>query len=130
MFGLAAAGADDPLLAARCWLELGQVQFEAYQSLGRPARLDEAVDAFRSAAEAARDAEQDAETDRRRQESVELGAQAHHWRGMTYEAAMRPRAAREAYRAARAEWSKLPDDHVTTSEPTAGQTAQRLADLE
>ncbi|MEV0178365.1 SAV_2336 N-terminal domain-related protein [Streptomyces sp. NPDC050625] len=130
LLGLAAAGADDPLLAARCWLELGQVQFEAYQSLGRPARLDEAVDAFRSAAEAAREAEQDAETDRRRQESVELGAQAHHWRGMTYEAAARPRAAREAYRAARAEWSKLPDDHVTTSEPTAGQTAQRLADLE
>ncbi|MGW3145598.1 SAV_2336 N-terminal domain-related protein [Streptomyces sp. NPDC001177] len=130
LLGLAAAGADDPLLAARCWLELGQVQFEAYQSLGRPARLDEAVDAFRSAAEAVRQAEQNAETDRRRQESVELGAQAHHWRGMTYEAATRPRAAREAYRAARAEWSKLPDDHVTTNEPTAGQTAQRLADLE
>ncbi|MET8446646.1 SAV_2336 N-terminal domain-related protein [Streptomyces sp. NPDC005209] len=130
LLGLAAAGADDPLLAARCWLELGQVQFEAYQSLGRPARLDEAVDAFRAAAEAAREAEEEAETDRRRQESVELGAQAHHWRGMSYEAAARPRAAREAYRAARAEWSRVPDDSVTTSEPTAGQTAQRLADLE
>ncbi|MFE9093712.1 SAV_2336 N-terminal domain-related protein [Streptomyces sp. NPDC007264] len=130
LFGLAAAEADDPLLAARCWLEAGQVQFEAYQSLGRPSRLDEAVDAFRAAAEAAREAEAAAETDRRRQEAVELGAQAHHWRGMSYEAATRPRAAREAYRAARTEWSRLPDGSVPTSEPTARQTAQRLAELE
>ncbi|MEU9289886.1 SAV_2336 N-terminal domain-related protein [Streptomyces sp. NPDC048275] len=130
LFGLAAAEADDPLLAARCSLELGQAQFEAYQSLGRPARLDEAVDAFRGAAESAREAEGEAETDRRRQDAVELGAQAHHWRGMSYEAAARPRAAREAYRAARAEWSRLPDDAVATGEPTARQTAQRLAELE
>ncbi|MER6014678.1 SAV_2336 N-terminal domain-related protein [Streptomyces bluensis] len=130
LFGLAAADADDPLLAARCWLELGQAQFEAYQSLDRPARLDEAVDAFRSAAESAREAENVAETDRRRQEAVELGAQAHHWRGMSYEAAARPRAAREAYRSARAEWARLPDDMVSTSEPTARQTAQRLVELE
>ncbi|MGW3496443.1 SAV_2336 N-terminal domain-related protein [Streptomyces sp. NPDC001020] len=130
LFGLAAAEADDPLLAARCWLEGGQVQFEAYQSLGRPARLDEAVDAFRAAAEAAREAEEKPETDRRRQEAVELCAQAHHWRGMSYEAAARPRAAREAYRAARTEWSRLPEDHVSTGEPTARQTAQRLAELE
>lgn len=130
LFGLAAADADDPLLAAHCWLELGQAQFEAYQSLGRPARLDEAVDAFRSAAESAREAEDVAETDRRRQEAVELGAQAHHWRGMSYEAGTRPRAAREAYRSARAEWSRLPDGMVGTGEPTARQTAQRLAELE
>jgi hypothetical protein len=130
LFGLAAAEADEPLLAARCWLEVGQVQFEAYQSLGRPARLDEAVDAFRAAAESAREAEERAETDRRRREAVELGAQARHWRGMSYEAAARPRAAREAYRAARTEWSRLPEDHVGTGEPTARQTAQRLAELE
>ncbi|GLJ93914.1 hypothetical protein GCM10017589_65320 [Streptomyces poonensis] len=130
LFGLAAADADDPLLAARCWLELGQAHFEAYLSLGRPARLDEAVDAFRHAAESAREAEETAETDRRRQEAVELGAQAHHWRGMSYEAAARPRAAREAYRSARAEWSRLPDGTVGTGEPTARQTAQRLAELE
>ncbi|MPY54402.1 SAV_2336 N-terminal domain-related protein [Streptomyces acidicola] len=130
LFGLAAADADDALLAARCWLELGQAQFEAYQSLDRPARLDEAVDAFRSAAESAREAEEVAEIDRRRQDAVELGAQAHHWRGMSFEAAARPRAAKDAYRSARAEWARLPDDMVSTSEPTARQTAQRLAELE
>ncbi|MET8165654.1 SAV_2336 N-terminal domain-related protein [Streptomyces sp. NPDC005329] len=130
LFGLAAAEAGDPLLAARCRLDLGQVQFEAYRSLRRPARLDLAVDAFRDAAEAAREAEGVAETGRRRHEAVELCAQAHHWRGMSYEAAARPRAAREAYRLARAEWSRLPDDHLGTGEPTAEQTARRLAALE
>jgi len=130
LFGLAALEAGEPLTAARCWLELGQAQFEAYQSLGRPARLDEAMDAFRAAAESARAAEGEAETDRGRQAAVELGAQAHHWRGMSYEAAARPRAAREAYRAARTEWSRLPDGALSTGEPTARQTAQRLAELE
>ncbi|WP_314218811.1 SAV_2336 N-terminal domain-related protein [Streptomyces zaehneri] len=130
LFGLAAAEAGDPLLAARCRLELGQVQFEAYRSLRRPARLDLAVDAFRDAAEAAREAEGVAETGRRRHEAVELCAQAHHWRGMSYEAAARPRAAREAYRLARTEWSRLPDDYLGTGEPTAEQTARRLAALE
>ncbi|MEU6349552.1 SAV_2336 N-terminal domain-related protein [Streptomyces sp. NPDC047072] len=130
LFGLAAVEADDPLRAARCWLELGQVQFEAYQSLRRPARLDLAVDAFRAATESAREAEETAETEQFRQEAVELGAQAHHWRGMSYEAAARPRAAREAYRAARVEWSRLPDGSLGSGEPTAEQTAQRLAELE
>ncbi|MGW0996600.1 SAV_2336 N-terminal domain-related protein [Streptomyces sp. NPDC002523] len=130
LLGLAAAEADDPLLAARCRLELGQTQYEAYRSLGRPTRLDDAVDAFRSAAESAREAEEEAETERRRQDAVELGAQAHHWRGMSYEAAARPRAAREAYRAARAEWSRLPDGSLGTGGPTAADTAGRLAELE
>ncbi|MEU8970339.1 SAV_2336 N-terminal domain-related protein [Streptomyces monashensis] len=130
LFGLAAADAADALLAARCRLELGQTQYEAYRSLGRPTRLDDAVDAFRSAAESARDAEEEAETERRRLDAVELGAQAHHWRGMSYEAAARPRAAREAYRAARAEWSRLPDPSLGTGAPTAADTAQRLAELE
>jgi hypothetical protein len=130
LFGLAAADADDALLAARCRLELGQAQFEAYQNLGRATRLDVAVDAFRAAAESAREAEEAAETERRRQEAVELAAQAHHWRGMSYEAAARPRAAREAYRAAHTEWARLPDDSLGTGEPTARQTAQRLAELE
>ncbi|MFE2458590.1 SAV_2336 N-terminal domain-related protein [Streptomyces sp. NPDC059402] len=130
LFGLAAADAEDPLLAARCRLELGQAQFEAFQSLGRAARLDVAVDAFRAAAESARRAEEEAETERRSQEAVELAAQAHHWRGMSFEAAGRPRAARDAYAAARAQWDRLPDDRLATGEPTARQTAQRLADLE
>ncbi|MEU3984996.1 SAV_2336 N-terminal domain-related protein [Streptomyces sp. NPDC026672] len=130
LFGLAAADADAPLLAARCRLELGQAQYEAYRGLGRPTRLDDAVDAFRLAAESAREAEEGAPTDRRRQEAVELGAQAHHWRGMSYEAAARPRAAREAYRAARAEWSRLPEGSLSTTRPTAADTAARLAELE
>ncbi|MEB8336249.1 SAV_2336 family protein [Streptomyces endophyticus] len=130
LLGLAAAEADDFLPAARSWLELGQVQFEVFRSLGRPARLDEAVDAFRYAAESARGAEREADTERSRQEAVLLGAQAHHLRGMTYEAAARPRAAREAYRAARREWSRLPDGNVTRSGPTARQTAERLAELD
>ncbi|MFI5659705.1 SAV_2336 N-terminal domain-related protein [Streptomyces sp. NPDC051684] len=130
LLGLAAAEADDFLPAARSWLELGQVQFEVFRSLGRPARLDEAVDAFRYAAESARGAEREADTERSRQEAVLLGAQAHHLRGMSYEAAARPRAAREAYRAARREWSRLPEDTVTRSGPTARQTAERLAELD
>lgn len=133
LFGLAAhaaAAADDPLLAARCRLDLGQTQYEAYRSLGRPARLDEAVDAFRLAAESAREAEAAARTERGRQEAVELGAQAHHWRGMSYEAAARPRAAREAYRAARAEWARLPEGTLPTGTPTARDTAERLAELD
>ncbi|MFE4699370.1 SAV_2336 N-terminal domain-related protein [Streptomyces sp. NPDC056738] len=130
LFGLAALEDGPPLTTAHCWLELGQAQFEAYQSLGRKARLDEAIDAFRAAAESAREAEEDAETERSRQEAVELAARAQHWRGMSYEAAARPRAAREAYRAARTEWSRLPDGVASTGEPTARQTAQRLAELE
>ncbi|MEU0966633.1 SAV_2336 N-terminal domain-related protein [Streptomyces sp. NPDC005917] len=133
LFGLAADEADEadaPLLAAHCRLELGQAQYEAYRSLGRATRLDEAVDAFRLAAESAREAEGTARTERRRQEAVVLGAQAHHWRGMSYEAAARPRAAREAYRSARTQWSRLPEGTLGTGEPTADDTARRLAALE
>ncbi|RII16010.1 hypothetical protein DSC45_15595 [Streptomyces sp. YIM 130001] len=130
LLGLAAAEAEDALLAAQCWLELGQAQFEAYASLGRTSRLDEAVDAFRAAAESARRAQRDAATERREQEAARLEAQAHHLRGMSYEAAARPRSAREAYREARTRWARLPDHHIGTSEPTAEQTALRLAELE
>ncbi|MFB7501536.1 SAV_2336 N-terminal domain-related protein [Streptomyces sp. NPDC056161] len=130
LFGLAAADADEPLLAARCRLELGQAQYEAYRGLDRPTRLDGAVDAFRLAAESAHEAEETARTDRCRREAVELSAQAHHWRGMSYEAAARPRAAREAYRAARGEWSRLPDGSLGVGGPTARDTAERLAELE
>ncbi|MFG3047835.1 SAV_2336 N-terminal domain-related protein [Streptomyces sp. NPDC048241] len=129
LFGLAAAEADEPLLAARCYLELGQAQYEAYRSLARPTRLDDAVDAFRAAAESAREAGTAAESDRDRRIAVELCAQAHHWRGMSYEAASRPRAAREAYRAARAEWARLPEDSLGTGAPTAEDTADRLTGL-
>ncbi|MET8974433.1 SAV_2336 N-terminal domain-related protein [Streptomyces sp. NPDC004539] len=130
LLGLAADESDDPLLAAHCLLDLGQVQYEAYRSLLRPARLDLAVDAFRDAAQGAREAEAAGGTERRRQECVRVRAQAHHWRGMSYEAATRPRAAREAYRAARAEWARLPEDSVVPDRPTPQETAERLAALE
>ncbi|MET8944810.1 SAV_2336 N-terminal domain-related protein [Streptomyces sp. NPDC004542] len=130
LLGLAAAEADDALSAARCLLALGQAHFEAYRSLGRPTRLDAAVDVFRDAAQSAGDAEEEAETERRRLAAVELRAQAHHWRGRTYEAAARPRAAREAYRTARSEWRRMPEDAVGRGGPTAEDTARRLAELE
>lgn len=130
LFGLAAAEAVDALSAARCLLALGQAQFEAYRGLGRSTRLDAAVDAFRDAADAAKDAEDVAETERRRTAATELHAQAHHWRGSTYVAAARPRAAREAYRAARTEWQRMPPGAVATCGPTAEDTARKLAELE
>lgn len=45
---------------------------------------------------------------------------------MTYEEAGRPRAAREAYRAAHAEWRRLPDG----GGEAARLTTDRLAELE
>ncbi|MER7059925.1 hypothetical protein C0Q93_08315 [Streptomyces albidoflavus] len=129
LLGLAAQEAAGPLESARCLLELGQARFEAAQTLGRPARLDEAADAFRAAADAARRAREAADSERAVAESATLGAQAEHWRGMTYEAAGRPRAAREAYGAAHRAWGLLPPGTRPTVEPTPRQTAQRLAEL-
>lgn len=129
LLGLAAQEAAGPLESARCLLEVGQARFEAAQTLGRPARLDEAADAFRAAADAARRAREAADSERAVAESATLGAQAEHWRGMTYEAAGRPRAAREAYGAAHRAWGLLPPGTRPTVEPTPRQTAQRLAEL-
>ncbi|MFE2033213.1 SAV_2336 N-terminal domain-related protein [Streptomyces scopuliridis] len=126
LFGLAAQEARDPLTAARCWLELGRSHFDAHRILHRPARLDEAAEAFRDAADSARTAEAELENPQQRLEAVALRAEANHWRGMTYEEAGRPRAAREAYRAARAEWGKLPDG----GGDRARATLDRLAELE
>ncbi|MGW7364661.1 SAV_2336 N-terminal domain-related protein [Streptomyces sp. NPDC054841] len=126
LFGLAAQEARDPLLAADCWLELGRSHLAAYESLGRPARLDEAAEAFRGAAESARAAEAELENPQLREDAVVLGARANHWRGRTYEEAGRPRAAREAYRAAAREWRKLPDGGGAEG----AATAERLAELE
>ncbi|MEU9090783.1 SAV_2336 N-terminal domain-related protein [Streptomyces sp. NPDC048428] len=123
---LAAQEAAAPLIAARCWLELGRACLEAADALGRPARRDDAAEAFRSAAESAAVAEAEQRSPQQLQEAVELGATANHWRGMTYESAGRPRAARDAYRAARQEWRKLPDGGGAAGE----STAERLAGLE
>ncbi|MER5847377.1 SAV_2336 N-terminal domain-related protein [Streptomyces sp. NPDC002012] len=126
LFGLAAQEATDPLTAARCWLELGLSHLDASRVLHRPARLDEAAEAFRGAADAAGTAEAELESSQQVRQAVELGGTANHWRGMTYERAGRPRAAREAYRAARREWRKLPDGGGAAGEATA----ERLAELE
>ncbi|ROQ66091.1 hypothetical protein EDD93_0491 [Streptomyces sp. 840.1] len=126
LFGLAAQEAAAPLTAARCWLALGRALLEAADVLVRPSRRDEAAEAFRSAAASAATAEAELESPQQLRESVELGATANHWRGMTYERAGRPRAAREAYRAARLEWRKLPDGGGAAGD----RTAERLAELE
>ncbi|MFF2325347.1 MULTISPECIES: SAV_2336 N-terminal domain-related protein [unclassified Streptomyces] len=126
LFGLAAEDAADPLTEAHCWLELGRSHLDASRVLQRPARLDEAAEAFRDAAGAANTAEAEFDNPQQLREAVELGATANHWRGMTYERAGRPRAAREAYRAAREEWRKLPDGGGAAGESTAA----RLAELE
>ncbi|UZK54430.1 hypothetical protein NEH16_09980 [Streptomyces drozdowiczii] len=126
LFKLAAEEATAPLTAARCWLELGRALLQAAGVLDRPARRDEAAEAFRSAADAAGEAQTEQESPQHLQEAVELAATANHWRGMTYERAGRPRAARDAYRAARQEWRKLPDNGGAAGEATA----ERLAELE
>lgn len=126
LFGLAAQEAREPLTEARCWLELGRSHLDASRTFHRPARLDDAAEAFRDAADAARVAEAGAENSGQQLEAVALRAEANHWRGTTYEGAGRPRAAREAYRAARAEWRKLPDG----GGEAARSTADRLAELE
>ncbi|WP_199566156.1 SAV_2336 N-terminal domain-related protein [Streptomyces corynorhini] len=126
LFGLAAQEARDPLTAARCWLELGRSHVEAHRTLRRPARLDDAAEAFRDAADAARTAEAELDNPRQLLEAVHLRAEAHRQRGMTYEEAGRPRAAREAYRAAHAEWRRLPDG----GGEAARLTTARLAELE
>ncbi|MEU4128911.1 SAV_2336 N-terminal domain-related protein [Streptomyces wuyuanensis] len=126
LFGLAAQEADDPLTAARCSLELGRARLAAYRTLGRPARLDEAAEAFRDAAEYARSALAECDDAQRREEAMLLGARANHWRGRTYEEAGRPRAARDAYRAAVSEWRRLPGGGGAEGEATA----ERLAELE
>ncbi|MGW2182426.1 SAV_2336 N-terminal domain-related protein [Streptomyces sp. NPDC001732] len=125
LFGLAAREAADPLTEARCWLELGRAHLDASRVLRRPARLDDAAEAFRGAAEAAGRAETELESPQRLEQAVELSATANHWRGMTYEKAGRPRAARQAYRAAHREWCKLPDGGGAAGE----STAERLAEL-
>ncbi|MEU8673436.1 SAV_2336 N-terminal domain-related protein [Streptomyces sp. NPDC048560] len=121
LFGLAAQEAREPLMAARCWLELGRSHLDASRVLQRPARLDEAAEAFRDAAESARTAEAELDGPQERAQAVELGATANHWRGMTYEEAGRPRAARDAYRAARQEWRKLPDGGGAAGGSTEGR---------
>ncbi|MEU2433806.1 SAV_2336 N-terminal domain-related protein [Streptomyces sp. NPDC007861] len=123
VFGLAAQAATEPLVRAECWLELGDSHRQGHAVLHRPERLDEAADAYRRAAETARSAAGDAAT---AGAALRLAARANHLRGVVYEAADRPRAARDAYRAAQEDWRRLPDG----GGPAAQATARRLAGLD
>lgn len=122
MLGLAAQAARAPELLARTWFELGQVHRLWPAHDRRPERLDQAADAYRRAAGAAVGAAQAAaEPEPMRR----LAARSHHWRGDAYETARRPRAAVEAYRAALAEWQRVPGG----GGEEAAETVQRLAHL-
>jgi tetratricopeptide (TPR) repeat protein len=119
VLGLAAQGAEDPAQVARVWYELGQAHRLVPRHARRPERLDQAADAYRraslSAAAAARAAADPGPM-------VRLSALAHHWRGEVSEEARRPRAAADAYRAALADWRRLPDE----GGPLGRDTAARL----
>ncbi|HEY5836584.1 SAV_2336 N-terminal domain-related protein, partial [Streptomyces sp.] len=123
VLSLAEQPAVEPSQVARIWFELGESHRLGYLHNRRPERLDQAADAYRKAAEAATTAV------RRMPEPepmVRLSALAHHWRGVVYESARRPRAAGDAYRAALADWRRLPGG---TAAEEAHVTAERLAAL-
>jgi tetratricopeptide (TPR) repeat protein len=122
VLGLAERPAEEPAQRARIWYELGESHRLGYGHTHRAERLDHAADAYRKAAEAAATAVRQAPDP---QPMLRLSALAHHWRGVVYESARRPRAAAEAYRAALAEWRRLPDG----GGPPAADTADRLAEL-
>ncbi|MFE6779441.1 SAV_2336 N-terminal domain-related protein [Streptomyces sp. NPDC057702] len=135
LFGLAAHGARDPLLRARCWLQLGEAHRSTYRHTRRAERLDQAADAYRRAAEAAGPGPAGGDARDRdpsravgapaAHEAARLAATAHHWRGVVYETGERPRAARTAYEAALTHWRLLPDG----GGPLGRRSAERLADL-
>lgn len=128
VLGLAVQPAVDPDQVARIWYELGESHRLGYAHTQRGERLDQAADAYRRAAEAA-----GAAADRSAEPGpmVRLSALAHHWRGVVYEFARRPRAAADAYRAAQAEWRRLPDDggDGAADDEARQRTAERLAAL-
>ncbi|MFJ1583039.1 SAV_2336 N-terminal domain-related protein [Streptomyces sp. NPDC088197] len=128
VLGLAVQPAVDPAQVARIWYELGESHRLGYAHTQRVERLDQAADAYRRAAEAAGTA---ADRSAEPGPMVRLSALAHHWRGVVYEFARRPRAAADAYRAAQAEWRRLPDDggDGAADEEARQRTAERLAAL-
>ncbi|MER7400822.1 hypothetical protein ABT381_35510, partial [Streptomyces sp. NPDC000151] len=122
LFGLAAQSAPDPLVRAECWLELGGTHRLAHRRSGLDAQLEQAADAYRRAADAARAAQEGAADP---DPAVRLCARAYHLRGEAYEDARRPRAARDAYRLALEEWRRLPDE----GGPAGQETSRRLMDI-
>jgi hypothetical protein len=124
VLGLALHPDGDPDRIARTWFELGETHRLAHLHTGRPERLDQAADAYRRAAEAgvsvlpqppAPEAAPDPGP------MARLIALAHHWRGVVYQSARRPRAAADAYRAAQSAWRRLPD--------AGGEAGRRTAQL-
>lgn len=107
VLGRAVQPAVDPGQIAKIWYELGEVHRLGHAHGRRAERLDLAADAYRRAADAARTAGARTKDPRA---MVQLAAQAHHWRGVVYEFARRPRAAADAYRTALAGWRQLPDE--------------------
>jgi tetratricopeptide (TPR) repeat protein len=122
VLGLAVHPAEDPAQVARIFYELGESHRLGYLAVRRSERLELAADAYRRSAEAAATAAEQAVVPG---PMVRLSALAHHWRGVVYESASRPRAAKEAYRAALADWRRLPDGGGAD----ADRSAERLAAL-
>ncbi|WP_327288801.1 SAV_2336 N-terminal domain-related protein [Streptomyces sp. NBC_01198] len=114
--------AVEPGQIARISYELGEVHRLGYGHTRRTERLDLAAEAYRRAADAADTAATRAFDPH---PMVRLAAQAHHWRGVVYVFARRPRAAADAYRAALAGWRQLPDEGGEAGR----RTAERLAAL-
>ncbi|MDT0341612.1 SAV_2336 N-terminal domain-related protein [Streptomyces litchfieldiae] len=106
LFTLTAHDAEEPLVQARAWFELGETHRRAYRHTRRTERLDQAGDAYRRTAMVARGVEPTGESD----ELVRLAATALHQRGVVMETARRPLAAGQAYRSALQLWHRLPED--------------------
>ncbi|WP_432053374.1 SAV_2336 N-terminal domain-related protein [Streptomyces xiamenensis] len=122
LFSLAAHGADDALTRAWGWYELGGAHQHIFGHSGSPERPEQAAEAYRRAAtEALRVA--DGSTSERAAVPIRLAATAQHQRGTVYRAAGRPRAAQDAFRAALAQWRRLPKGE------DGERSAQALAEL-
>ncbi|MBL1065114.1 SAV_2336 N-terminal domain-related protein [Streptomyces sp. 7-21] len=122
LFDRAARGAGNGHTRARAWFELGATHRGLYRHTRAPERLDQAAACYGQAAARALEAERRGEPGG--PALVRLAATALHQRGVVYEESQRPLAAAEAYRAAQAQWRRLPDGD------TAGQaTARRLGGL-
>ncbi|RMI37670.1 hypothetical protein, partial [Streptomyces triticirhizae] len=116
LFQRAARTAEHPLTRARAYLELGDTHRRVFRHTQGLERLDQAAEAYRRAASAARAAEAEAGDPA---EAVRLAAIALHQRGAVFEAARRPLAAGDAYRAALQQWRRLPDEEKSGAETVA-----------
>ncbi|GAA1901014.1 SAV_2336 N-terminal domain-related protein [Streptomyces sodiiphilus] len=126
LFALAAQSAGTALVRARAFHALGDTFRRAHRHTRRAFRLDRAAEAYRNAAVAAQEAAGAPASARQAREAVRLAASACRRRGEMYEAAARPRAAADAYRAALGWWRRLPDGPGEEAE----RTADRLRALE